>query len=439
MGTFVFLLLYLSIYLIILVYNNINGHPSFMSDISNLNIESIIKSKEAFKLLFKFYYLKGHSKNLSDSHCVKLLNLLSKEDKDKVEDFDILEHLQRYPSERRFNILNKHFNLNNYSDKFKTDLLIMAFVEGKPKIFKRMLNLFKTDHILHSMNERIGCYFDYNEVARYFYTDFTQNIQVLKENIPSEIFKLFNENLIKAAFNTYQKNINPVFSQALDISSDSTKAETLNNYFKNLMHDKQTKALNITNQDIYLFLEKHNYFNYPEIHTYDQVRLHSYFLSKVENPELFINKTFPQSNDLCSLINEKEACFEIFFKQLINKNINEHNSVKGFKKYITALFLVLNRMNDDSFIHHVKNLKHHDHIISDDYRFKAPILEHYRLTFIHSLNQRLHIKNQIEITPEQFTNNDDLVTLYKIKKEKDFINNALNQNTNNEPVIKKRI
>lgn len=410
-----------------------------MSSTSNLNIESIIKSKEAFKLLFKFYYLKGYNKNLSDIHCVRLLQSLHKEEKDKVEDFDIIEHLQRYPSERRFNILNKYFNLNNYSDKFKTDLLIMAFVEGKPKIFKRMLNLFKTEHILHSMNERIGCYFDYNEATRYFYTDFSQNIKILKENISPDTFKLFNDNLTRAAFNTYQKNINPVFSQALEISSDSTKAKTLNNYFKNLMHDKQTKAFNITNQEFYLFLEKHNYFNHPEIHTYDQVRLHSYFLSKVENPELFINKTFSQSNDLCSLINQKEACFEIFFKQLINKNINENNSVKGFKKYITALFLVLNRMDDDSFIHHVENLKYHDHIISDDYRLQGPIREHYRLTFIHSLNQRLHLNNQIEMTPEQFTNNDDLITIYKIKKEKDFINNALSKNTNNEPVSKKRI
>lgn len=399
------------------------------------DIRDIIVSKDSLNLLF------SQKKPMSDKTLIKLLNNLIDEDKNIISISHILNYIKRNPSERKFNILSKYFDFEGYYDVLKAKLLITTFFSGKEKIFKRAFDSLYSEPVLSIFLDSIDDYFIIESDNNY--NDITGNIKILMNSIEKEDIPVFNNALIQYIFNSKQDNINPLFSDNIQLSTHFKGIEEVNHFFKNLMYGKQSRSLHIApqNNNIYTFLKKYNYFNHNDIHLYDQINILIYLLSKHHEPKEFIND-LSKNVDIKNLFTDREKpAFEIMFKRLINKQISNYNnnSIKQFRKNIDALFIIMSYINNDDYLHFMKQLKYFDHALSNTSYINPVIRQYYDEKFIMSLNSHLNKDNHINIYTYQTMNNDRILELFEKIKEKESIMSTLPDSQEPTASCKKRL
>lgn len=177
----------------------------------------------------------AYGNKLSEKKIKELLKNY-KEDYKKLDsnvDF-VIEHLKKYPSEKRFNIFNNCFNFQQYSNETKAKLIASCFMLGRDKIFKRSLQILLNDDVVDKLPEALIDASRRNDK----YNCLTRNCKIMKDILSNhsgypEVEKSMGDVIASYYFGFSGGNINSLFCPHVNFTEKQEKS--IYNKFNNCM------------------------------------------------------------------------------------------------------------------------------------------------------------------------------------------------------------
>lgn len=340
----------------------------------------------------------------------KQIKLTDKTVKDLLNNYDyrykeidalpfIIKHLENCPSAKRFNIFHNHFNFLNSSNEDKAKIISVCFIEGRPKLFKRSMELLFNNDIAELLPNELLNINTYN----FQKNSLVHNCSILKEfySNPEKLLNLQNK---LAIIIRSHRNINSLFIQDIKFSENQNQEiqEKFNYYM--LMGDHTPIEFNNNFKEFYLKNKENNN---------DYKYIVSFLSQPRRNPEPFLN------------FMKNEGYFDNIFddinkiKSVESDLFGYHNgSNEGEEFKINRFFIFAKYLKEELFIETFKS------DIFDHYKsgpsFEAKI---FAQSFFKAINQRL-IASEIKDDRKDGDNKlaiNNILEQYKILKEKEVI------------------
>lgn len=311
----------------------------------------------------------------------------------------IIKHLENCPSEKRFNIFHNHFNFSNYSNEDKAKIISVCFIEGRPKLLKRSMELLFNDDIANILpNELLNI-----STHNFQKNSLVHNSRILKNfySIPEQLLEI--QNKIAIIIKSH-RNINSLFTQDFNFSEDQKDKIQKQFHYYMVMGTHSKIEFNDNFKQFY-----------SENRTVDldYQYIKSFLSTSRRNPEPFLNFMKNQGyfdnifDDIHKIKNVESALFKY------HDGCNEGEEFK-----INRFFTFAKYLKEDLFIETFKSN------IFDHYKsgpsFEAKI---FAQSFFKAINQRL-ISSEIKDDRKDGDNKLDvnhILAQYKILKEKEMI------------------
>lgn len=324
---------------------------------------------------------------------------------DRYEEIDalpfIIKHLENCPSEKRFNIFHNHFNFLNYSDEEKAKIISVCFIEGRPKLFRRSMELLFNNNIEQLLPDELLRINNHN----FQKNSLANNCHILKQFYSDFVIFPEIQNKIAIIINTH-RNINSMFIQDFDFY-DEQKLKIKKQFHYYMLVGTHSKIE--FNNNFKQFYSQYIGSNNDDTYKY----IIAFLLDSRRNPEPFLN------------FMKNEGYFDNIFNNLnkisnVEKDLfgyhNGYNEGEEFK--INRFFTFAKYLKEDLFIETFKSN------IFDHYKsgpsFEAKI---FAQSFFKAINQRL-ISSEIKDDRKDGDNKLDvnhILAQYKILKEKEMI------------------